>query len=314
MMARSKLLLPILLTSVFSLIAEAQPLWQDWYLYNNNANLYVTEIGRGDTVVVLHGGWGAEHSYLLDAISGLEDDFHFVLYDQRGSLRSPSPDSLISVDQHVADLEKLRVMLDMDRMPIMAHSMGTFLAQSYLDRYPENVAGLVLLAAMPARMDQLSLAPEAMQFMERPEVAEQIAKEGLDPNQIPNSKENHKVWKIRFAGGNIYHIDRWEQMKGGRIFYSEKANQAATRTMPQGFDFTRRLRDHRYPVTVIIGDHDFADWKAARWKAISKDVPDLELVILEKAGHYAWVDQPDAFSSALHAALVAAARTRGGSK
>lgn len=307
-MARSKLLLALLLASFFPLILQAQPLWQDWYLYNNNANLYVTEIGRGDTIVVLHGGWGAEHSYLLDAITGHEDEFHFILYDQRGSLRSPSPDSLISVDQHVADLEKLREIFGMDRMSIMAHSMGTFLAMAYLDHYPENIAGLVLVAAVPARMDELSIAPEAIEFMERPEVEEQIAKEGLDPNRIANSKEDSKLWKIRFAATNIYHIDRWKQLKGGRIFYSDNANRAASSTMPESWDFTSRLRNHRYPITVIIGDHDFADWKAVRWQSIAAHLPNLDLTILEKAGHNAWIDQPDEFSSALESALTAAAR------
>lgn len=58
--------------------------------------LFVQEYGTGpDTVVVLHGGWGAEHSYLLDAFSGVGNDRHLVFYDQRGSLRSPCPDSLV---------------------------------------------------------------------------------------------------------------------------------------------------------------------------------------------------------------------------
>jgi proline iminopeptidase len=49
-----------------------------------------------------------EHRYLLDALRGLEDRFHFVFYEQRGSLRSSSPDSLVSVAAHTRDLERLR--------------------------------------------------------------------------------------------------------------------------------------------------------------------------------------------------------------
>ena len=46
------------------------------------------EFGTGkDTVLVLHGGFGAEHSYMLTALRPLEKQYHFVLYDQRGSLR-----------------------------------------------------------------------------------------------------------------------------------------------------------------------------------------------------------------------------------
>ncbi len=39
---------------------------------------------------------------------GLTDKYHFIFYDQRGSLRSPVPDSLISYENHIEDLELLR--------------------------------------------------------------------------------------------------------------------------------------------------------------------------------------------------------------
>jgi len=277
--------------------------WEDWYLHSNGSHLYVTEIGRGDTVVVLHGGWGGEHSYLLDAIAGLESDFHFVLYDQRGSLRSPSTDSLISLDQHVADLEALRETLGLDRMMIMAHSMGTFLAMSYLDRYPDRVAGLTLAAAIPAHMDGLAIHPEAIAFTERPAVNEQISNEGLDVDRIANSKEDSKIWKIRFAAANIYRVERWPQLKGGRIFYSEPANEATTRSMPDSWNFTSRLREHPYQITVVLGDHDFADWKGTQWTATAGDLRNVKLVMLEEAGHNAWIDRPTRFAEVLRNAL-----------
>jgi len=61
----------------------------EWYLRSfDNVRLYMYEFGTGkDTVLVLHGGFGAEHSYMLTALRPLEKQYHFVLYDQRGSLR-----------------------------------------------------------------------------------------------------------------------------------------------------------------------------------------------------------------------------------
>lgn len=71
----------------------------EWYLYTpDKFNLYMYEFGKGDTVIVLHGGFGAEYSYLLKALQPLENQFHFVLFDQRGSLRSPAPDSVLSFE------------------------------------------------------------------------------------------------------------------------------------------------------------------------------------------------------------------------
>src|SRR5713226_7266254 len=45
------------------------------------AELYVREIGKGTSVIVLHGGPDFDHSYLLPELS---DAFHLIDYDQRG--------------------------------------------------------------------------------------------------------------------------------------------------------------------------------------------------------------------------------------
>src|SRR5690554_1304106 len=94
--------------------------------------------GERPPLLVVHGGWGAEHDYLTDAFHGLESQYRLIFYDQRGSLRSPCPDSLVSVEQHIADLEALRAELAIDAPVIIGHSMGTFLAMSYLERHPHR--------------------------------------------------------------------------------------------------------------------------------------------------------------------------------
>jgi pimeloyl-ACP methyl ester carboxylesterase len=124
----------------YAQLADSQP---EWYLPTGDGyRLFVQEFGRGaETLVVLHGGWGAEHSYLLDAFKGFETRFHLVFYDQRGSLRSPCPTEKISVEKHIEDLDLLRAALGLERMNIVAHSMGTYLAQAYLQKHPERVQG-----------------------------------------------------------------------------------------------------------------------------------------------------------------------------
>lgn len=105
----------------------------DWYLETSDGvDLFVVELGAaaaaGDTVIVLHGGWGAEQSYLWSALEPLANQYHFVFYDQRGSLRSPAPKSTISLHRFVSDLEDLRRELRQEQLTIFAHSMGSRLA------------------------------------------------------------------------------------------------------------------------------------------------------------------------------------------
>lgn len=284
----------------------------EWYLTTTDGcRLYVTEVGEGPRLVVLHGGWGAEHSYLLDAFDGLEERYRLVFYDQRGSLRSPCSDSLVSVEGHVSDLQRLREELDLDRMTLVGHSMGTFLGMRYLEEYPEHVGGLVLMNAIAPRTpdsdDEMQLYGTEQEafgaWAGRPAVAAEMAEEGLAGDSLSDRQTTHQ-WRIRFAAGNIFHVDRWRQLKGGQVFYASRAGQAAGRTMGEDWDFTHTLQNADIPITVINGDHDLVGFGGEYHRRILDPLPNVEFVLLENAGHNSWVDDPEAHRAALLKALA----------
>ena len=262
--------LALLALSSSAAVAQLSNAEPEWYLRaDGGCRLFVQEYGRGrDTVIVLHGGWGADHSYLLDGFRGLEDRYHLVFYDQRGSLRSPCPDSLISVAAHVADIERLRQQLKLEKVTIVGHSMGTRLAMMYLARHPDRVRGLVLAApasltprpAATAAESTLVARQSATQqaFINRAEVQTELRRAGLtDDSTQWSDEERTSAWRIRFAGVNLYHVDRWRQMKGGQVFYRQSAANAAVRSAPRSYDYTRALAAHSCPIVVIQGDHDY---------------------------------------------------------
>lgn len=309
----------VLLAAAAPLLATSDLLAQspttggtEWYLNTpDECRLYVTEIGEGRPLVVLHGGWGAEHSYLLDAFEGLEDRHRLVFYDQRGSLRSPCPDSLVSVEAHVADLERLRQELGLDRMPLVGHSMGTFLGMSYLREHPDRVGGLVLLNAVvprtPQSEEEAALYREEQgafsAWTEREAVAAELDDEGLAGDLLSDREATHQ-WRIRFAAANIFHVDRWRQLKGGQVFYDSSAGRAAGRSMGDGWDFMAALREADFPITVINGDHDLVGFGGKLHRRLLDPLPNVEFVLLENAGHNAWIDAPEAHRAALLEALA----------
>lgn len=292
------------------LASAANGQMEEWYLpVDGGCTLYVKEVGQGAPVLVLHGGWGAEHDYLLDAFHGLESAYRLIFYDQRGSLRSPCPDSLVSVQHHVADLETLRAELGLEAPIIAGHSMGSFLALSYLEQHPDRVGGLVLFGSLvpstPRNEEEAALyRAQEREFVEFAQEAQarQIALEGLDRDEL-TAKEQTLKWRIGFASGNVYHVDRWRQVLGGRAFYASSAGIAAGRTMPQSWDFLPALRALPRPITVINGDHDLVGFGGELHRRMFEDSPNVEFVLLEQAGHNAWIDQPRQFRAELQRAL-----------
>lgn len=303
---------------------NSEAIGEEWYLETEDkkANLYVREVGKGVPVVVLHGGWGSEHSYLLNAVKGLEKHFRFVFYDQRGSLRSPCKLEFISLEKHVQDLERLRKELKIEKMTIFAHSMGTRLALFYLQRYPQRVKTMALAGALPAQSG--SLLPANLQaaekeanvafgnFFDRKEVLAAFKVAGYDKaNKSPKQMENKsarqmmELWRVSYAAGNLFDLKHTKKLTANFRFYNEEVGIATLRSVPEDFDFTPLLAKHPFPITVINGDHDLAEF--GNWfytsQEFRKAVPNVKVVILKNTGHIEWMDDPVGFTDALMTGL-----------
>jgi proline iminopeptidase len=104
----------------------------------------------GRPAVFLHGGPGSGSTPLQRRLFD-PAAYQIVLFDQRGCGRStPSvtePDADLSANTTwhlVADMEKLRAHLDIERWQLFGGSWGATLATAYAQRYPERVSEIIL--------------------------------------------------------------------------------------------------------------------------------------------------------------------------
>jgi proline iminopeptidase len=102
-------------------------------------------------VVVLHGGPGAHHDYLLPGFDALAAGRELIYYDQRGGGRSAVPrDVPVGWTEHVADLEALREKWELDRLTLAGYSWGGLLAMLYALDHPARVERLALVSPAPS--------------------------------------------------------------------------------------------------------------------------------------------------------------------
>jgi proline iminopeptidase len=112
--------------------------------------LLVRRIGRGLPVVVLHGGPGAHHEYLLPQFDALAHDRELIYYDQRGGGRSPVPrDVPVGWVEQVADLEALRAHFGIERLTLAGYSWGGLLALLYSLQHRDRIERLALISPAP---------------------------------------------------------------------------------------------------------------------------------------------------------------------
>ncbi len=116
--------------------------------------LYYEQVGRpdGTPVVYLHGGPGS--GCTPGARRHFDPQRHrAVLFDQRAAGRS-TPHAAdegvhwasIDMDHHVADIERLREHLGIDRWIVFGISWGSVLGATYAERHPDRVIAVVLAA------------------------------------------------------------------------------------------------------------------------------------------------------------------------
>jgi proline iminopeptidase len=120
--------------------------------------LHVEESGRqgGTPVVFVHGGPGGgtspEQRQFFDP-----EAYRIVLFDQRGSGRSTPHASLVdnTTWDLVADMERIREHLGIERWVVFGGSWGSTLALAYAETHPERVRALVLRGIFLLRPHEL---------------------------------------------------------------------------------------------------------------------------------------------------------------
>jgi len=99
------------------------------------------------TVLMLHGGPGADHSIYRPAYSALADLAQIIYLDHRGNGRSDDgPRESWHLAQWGDDVHAFCEVLGIDRPIVLGASFGGMVAMSYATRHPAHPAKLVLIS------------------------------------------------------------------------------------------------------------------------------------------------------------------------
>ncbi|MBK1649397.1 prolyl aminopeptidase [Rhabdochromatium marinum] len=141
-----------------SLYPAIEPYTTEFLDVGAGHQLYIEQSGNpaGQPALFLHGGPGAGcsagHRRFFDP-----DRYRIILFDQRGCGRSTphaSIDSNTTWDL-VADIERLRAHLQVERWLVFGGSWGSTLALAYAEHHPEAVSALVLRGIFLCRPEEI---------------------------------------------------------------------------------------------------------------------------------------------------------------
>lgn len=129
------------------LYPPVEPFDQRMFDMGDGHSIYVEQCGRPDglPVLVVHGGPGGGCSPTMRRFFN-PDVFRIILFDQRGCGRSrPHASVENNTTWHlVADMERIRTALGIERFVLFGGSWGATLALVYAQAHPARVAAMVL--------------------------------------------------------------------------------------------------------------------------------------------------------------------------
>lgn len=140
------------------LYPEIEANFTDYLKVDDVHTIYYEESGNpnGKPVIFLHGGPGCGTA--PSCRQYFDPEFYrIILFDQRGSGKSTPHACLIDndTDSIVADMEKIREKLGIDKWLVFGGSWGSTLALSYALQHPDRVVGLVLRGIFLGRQEDI---------------------------------------------------------------------------------------------------------------------------------------------------------------
>ncbi|GAC1477125.1 MAG: proline iminopeptidase-family hydrolase [Gemmatimonadaceae bacterium] len=232
------------------------------YTATTTAPLYWARYGdpSAQSLLILHGGPGAHHDYLLPQMLTLAERFELVFYDQRGGGLSKTDDRApITWQTQVADVAAVVRELALEPLTLVGYSWGGLLAMLYAEAATANPT-----LPPPRRLVLIDPAPITRDYRRRFEaelarrqgsvaivaLREELAASGLrerDPEAY-----RQRAFEISVAG---YFADpgRARDLTPFRVL--GRVQQSVWESLGD-FDLRPRLAAVRVPTLVVHGVED----------------------------------------------------------
>jgi L-proline amide hydrolase len=252
-------------------------------------------------VVVLHGGPGLAHDYLLNLAELADAGGRTVVhYDQLGCGRSThlpdAPEELWTPELFVDEFFTVAAALGLERYHLVGHAWGGMLASEIAVRQPEGLASLSLLNT-PASMD-LWVRGAATRRRRMPAGTRAVLEAHEDAGTIDTP-----AYAAALEEFNLRHICRVvptpapyraslaQRDADPTVYRAMTGNQYFVPGNLRDWTVIDRLGDVAAPTLVLAGEFDEAT--PTTWAPFVEHIPDVRGVLVPETSHCTHLEAPE---------------------
>jgi pimeloyl-ACP methyl ester carboxylesterase len=235
------------------------------YLNIDGINIRYKTAGVGEPVLLLH-GWGGSIESMGVVFADLATQYTVYAIDFPGHGESGLPPTAWGVLDYAESVLHLMDALDLQRPHILAHSHGGRVTLQLASAYPDRVGKLILVNSAGVR------PPRPLTYYGR-------------------------VWLAKLGKILARYGGRWGNTVRDRI-YKTVASSDYAHAGPLRDTFVRLVREDltlllptvKAPTLLIWGADD-KDTPVSCARVMERLIPRAQLVILQNAGHFSYLDQ-----------------------
>ncbi len=232
------------------------------YVPVNGVKIWYAEFGRGEPVILLHGGL-VNSNYWGLLVPALEKRYRVIVMDSRGHGRSTRNAQPYGYDLMASDVIALMDHLQIRKAAVVGWSDGAILGLDIAIHHPERLTKLFAFAANsdPSGVADISKSPVFNAYIARAE--KEYQKLSATPTEYNSFLDQiSKMWA----------------------------------TQP---NFTKeQLAAIRTPTWIVDADHDEAI-KRENTEFMAAQIPDAGLLLLPEVSHFAFLQDPQQFNEAV---------------
>jgi len=267
-------------------------------------SLHALEWSADGVPMILIHGFGNEAHIWDDFAPRVAAAYRVIALDLRGHGDSDhDPERRYDYTNHLADLESVTAALGIERMVLVAHSLGGRVSMLYAGRHPEQIAGLVIVDSAP-ELDARGTTRIRMEVAEhQAPVFDRVAEyENLlahnYPAATPAAIQRMARHGLRQREDGRYELKMdlaYRGKDGPRLGPEEMASREAEHTS----HMWTALEKLEAPTLVVRGAASDIMSPEVADRMVDEVLPNGSLAVVAQAGHSVMTDNPEGFATAV---------------
>lgn len=235
--------------------------------------------GDGFPLLLIHSYWGGQ--CLFDHLScELSAKMKVIRIDLPGHGNSNTPPADFTFDNFAVVLNKLLILLNIpEKISVVGHSMGGYVALAFAAKFPERISSLVLMHSHAKEADAKSI-----KLREREgHLLLKGKKDLLMQVMIPSNFAPKNTGKMPAAVTLLNQTSNQVTLEGalGSIY--------AINHRSNSLDM---LQIARYPILIIIGKYDKV-YRPDEQLDEASQIPNAEVLMLSHSGHLGFIEEEE---------------------